>query len=172
MLTTVVASQTVFDRAIAASRAVGEEINLPGLHANLDATLDGWLSEAWESVESALKSAFVHGKAQAKDFIESSRKKIEQLLLEAGTRSRELHALVLEKMRTFMNSFLNDSVALMPESLTVGSRTLNVTKLTCKQKINLGGKLEANLLKLCELVSEGEFEVEVEYGLDGPKSGI
>ena len=55
-----------------------------------------------------------------------------------------------------MNDFLNGALTLMPDKLVVGTRSLSVTSITCKQKINLGGKLETDLLKLCELVSEGD----------------
>lgn len=165
MLTTVAASQAVLDHALTASRVIGTEITIQGLHADLDATLNGWLAEAWDSVERAIKGAFIHGREHAQDLIEISRKRIEQILEEAGNRGRELHALLLERMRAFMNDFLNGALTLMPDKLVVGTRSLSVTSITYKQKINLGGKLETNLLKLCELVSEGEFEVEVEYGL-------
>jgi hypothetical protein len=177
MLQVIIASQSVFDHAIEASRAVGKEADRvvskavnPGLRTNLDGTLHGWASEAWESVEKALKSAFVHGREHASGVIESSQKVIERLLAEAGTRSLELHALLLDKMRAFMSSFLKDALTLTPKTLAIGDQSLNIIKLTCKQKIKLGGKLESNLLSLAELVSEGEFEVEVEYGIDAHSS--
>jgi hypothetical protein len=126
MLTTFVASRSIFDHAIAASRAIGPEIGTQGLHSDLDATLDGLLCEAWDSVEHALKGAFVYGRDHVKDLIEVSRTRIEQLLEQAGNRARELHSLLLERMREFMHTFLNDALTLMPDSLLVGTRFLTV----------------------------------------------
>lgn len=167
MITTLNASDQILDAALDASRKAGfGGRKLTGLNADLDNTLRGRLQEVWDSVEEAIRKAFVEGKQQARSLIEDSQRQIEELLKQAGAKARDLHASLLERMRVFVREFLGGALAMMPESIPIGAGRMKVKGFTCAQKIHLGGKLEVNLFKLCELVSEGEFEVTVEYGLE------
>jgi len=164
MNTTITASYAALDNAIQAARQIGAGGKIKGMAAPLGTSLLGSVNEAWETIEAGLKEAFLMGREKAIELIQVTRIKIEGLLQQAGQQAAEVHRLLLEKIQGFLKAFINSTIALLPGEISAGGRQFPILTVTLAQRISLGGKLELSLTKVFEMVSEGELEVEVEYG--------
>lgn len=163
MITTVSITAATLEEALATSRNITPSVLQPGLRADLDATLEGYLISAWDAIERTVRDAFMRGRDGAQLAWEDCQQKLAQLLERAGAQAKKLHALVLERLRTLLRELISHALSLVPDTLQIGSRALIVDGINCTQKLTLGGKLEVNVAKLCELVAEGEIEIEVSY---------
>lgn len=160
---TTVASRADFEQALLAARAVGPVAVGTSLNAAADAGLLGRLDEVWDSIEAALKRGYKFGAARAQELFDSAVEKAEQLIAEAGSKANELHQLLLEKLRVFVNNLINSALQRMPDTVALGGRTFKISKVSCSQKIVLTGAITTNIAEVFSLAASGELEVAAEY---------
>jgi hypothetical protein len=168
---TVIATPTreIFDNAIQAGRNAGQATAVgTGLNASLLASLQGRVNSAWSEITDMLDKAFIYGRAKIEEAYDASIAKINSLLDQAGGQVQLLHALLMDKIRAFMRTFLEGALGLLPREIVAGGVALSMKSMTFTQSIKVGGSIEANLMALASLVSEGEIGIASEYGIAAP----
>lgn len=160
---TAVANRADFEQALQAARAVGPVTVGTSLNAAADAGLLGRLDEVWDNVEAALKRGYKFGADAARSLFDTAVEKARQLIAEAGNKANDLHQLLLEKLRVFVNGLINNALQRMPETVTFGARTFKVARISCSQKVVLTGSITTNLAEVFSLAASGELEVAAEY---------
>lgn len=160
---TTVASRADFEQALQAARAVGPVTVGTSLNAAADAGLLGRLDEVWDSIEAALKRGYKFGADGARELYDTAVEKAKQLIAEAGSKANELHQLLLEKLRVFVNGLINSALQRMPDSVAFAGRTFKISRVSCSQKIVLTGAITTNIAEAFSLAASGELEVAAEY---------
>jgi hypothetical protein len=159
-----VASRPDFEKALQAARAVGPVVGGTNLNAVADAGLLGRLDEVWDTIEAALKKGYKFGADRAREMFDAAVEKAERLIEEAGSKANDLHQLLLEKLRVFVNALINSALQRMPDTLALAGKTFRISKVSCSQKIVLTGSITTNMMEVFSLAASGELEVAAEYG--------
>src|ERR1044071_1277203 len=95
-----------FERALEAARRVNR-IQIPhGLAAPLEGSLKGRVAEVWDSIETALRVAYTRGREAATALMDKAITELDKVVSEAGTRAQEVHSLLLERLNTYVKSFV------------------------------------------------------------------
>jgi hypothetical protein len=163
---TVIGDQQDFEQAIKAARKVDESKTSTNLNAIADAGLLGRLDGVWDTIETALREGYRFGRDLAKGALDMAIEKAEQLIKEAGTRAREIHAALLQKLQTFVKTFITNALARVPTTISIGERNYNITKVTCTQKLVMTGSIKVNITEVFSIASNGELEVAVDYSVE------
>lgn len=177
-ITTIITpTREIFDRALKAGREAGQATRLgTGMNAPLLASLQGKVDTAWSEIQKMLYQASIYGRAKVQETLEATIAKLNALLASAGDQVREFHDLVMEKIRSFVRSFFEQTLALLPTSISTsassGGVTMVMSGMTFTQKLKIGGSIEASLTAAASLLSEGEIEVASEYKIPAPTGTV
>lgn len=154
-----------FEAALHASSEVGPGDILTGLAAPIDSALWGRISQAWDSVEHALRQAYQHGLEFAQDAVNKAIAATEQVLQTAGTRARDAHEAFLSRLQQYLTVVLNSALARVAGAVTVAERTFTLDQIELSNKISLTGSLKVNITEIAALTGAGEITVVARYGL-------
>jgi hypothetical protein len=114
----------------------------------------------------ALRRGYEFGSDIARGLLEKAIAQAEQLITEAGSRARDVHEALLQKLQVFVQSFTNNVLRRIPTSITVGVLNYNISKVTCTQKLVMTGSIKMNLTEVFSLTSNGELQVAVDYVIE------
>src|SRR5262249_49412472 len=149
MTAAAVPTRAIFDMALKAGRQAGQATTIEtGLNAPLLAALQGKVDKAWNEIAKTLDKAFIYGRAKVQEALDASVQTINSLLASAGEQVQLMHQLLLEKLQAFMRKFLEQTIGLLPATVSASGVTLNIAGMTFTQKLKLGGSIEANLAAL------------------------
>lgn len=162
----VIANRKVFEEALEAARRTGYGPDTVDLNAVVGATLLGRLEDTWDTIESALRRGYEFGREKAKAALDKAITEAEQLLTEAGRRASDIHELLLEKMRGFVQTLVANTFALVPPTISIGNQNYKIEKLTYSWKMLMTGSIQMNLVMVFSLASGGEFGVTVDYAVE------
>ncbi len=95
----VIADQQVFINAIQDAEQVNKVAALQGLNAPMDSSIQGRLDEAWDEIKGLLKHCMEDGKEKTKALHEKVQQRVEELIKESGSHSRQVEALLKERIR-------------------------------------------------------------------------
>jgi len=165
----IVASREDLDQALKQARALGPVDQNTHLNAPVNAGLLGRLETVWDSIEAALRKGYKLGADAARDALANAIADAEQLIAEAGALARECQETLLEKLQVFVKAFINSALKRVPDALPIGGREFRISKVTCTQKLVLGGSLSTNVTEVFSMTSNGELELAVDYEVDGIK---
>lgn len=152
-----------FEAALAAARDEGQTRGYRGLAAPLDGGMLGKISEVWESVERALRDAYVHGREHARQALDDAVTRAENLLREAGTKARDVHQALLAKIQTYLSRLIDAALGQVRRIILVENSQLELDALEVSQSISLTGSIKASLSEIVALTSEGQLTVTASY---------
>jgi hypothetical protein len=152
-----------FEAALAVAREEGSVRAYPGLSAPLDGSLLGKISEVWESVERALRDAFIQGMDYAREALDDAVRGAERLIQTAGTRAKDVHQALLAKIQSYLSRLVDAALSQVRSTLAVGNTKLELDALEVSQSISLTGSVKAALTELVALTSTGELTVTASY---------
>ncbi|KQP45020.1 hypothetical protein [Pseudorhodoferax sp. Leaf274] len=165
MTNLLVLDDTIFQNALRAARAMGNDTPLPVgvLNSPLGDDASYWVNRLWDAAETALTRAYRDGRAAAQPLID----KLAVQLQEAGTavagRFADISASLTEKLNAYLQAAIDGALARVRPFITIGGERLALQKVGVEQKISLSGSLKASLESLCEFVADGEFAISTEY---------
>jgi hypothetical protein len=152
-----------FESALAAARDEGSVHAYPGLSAPLAGGLVGKISEVWESVERALREAFVYGAERANEALGTAVASAEALIKGAGTRAKDVHQALLAKIQVYLSGLLDAALRQVRKTVEVGGGMLALDGLEVSQRVSLTGSVKAALTEIVALTSAGELTVTAHY---------
>lgn len=152
-----------FEAALTAARDEGVTHSYPGLAAPLDGILKGWVSEAWESIEKALRDAFTHGSEYSRQALDAAVTRAEQLIQDAGIRARDVRQALLAKIQAYMSQFVDAALSQVRGTVQAGNTQLELDALEISQSVSLTGSIKASLSEIVGLTSEGQLSVTASY---------
>src|SRR4051812_39190668 len=153
-----------FEAALASARNVGADGNLPGMAAPLDSGLWGRISEAWDTVERALRQAVQYGLDAARQGVDDAVSAAEGLVRAAGHRARDVHEALLARLQDYLAHLLDSALSRVRQAVVVGGATLALTGVELSQKISLTGSLKVTITDVAALTGAGEVTVLARYG--------
>ena len=156
-----------FEVALTAARDEGLTRTYPGLSAPLDGTLLGKISEVWESVEIALRDAYVYGSERAREALDTAVSHAENLIRGAGTRAKDVHQALLAKIQTYVSRLIDAALSQVRRTIQVGDSRLALDELEVSQSVSLTGSIKASLSEIVALTSEGQLTVTASYKTAG-----
>jgi hypothetical protein len=162
-----------FEVALTAARDEGTTRTYPGLSAPLDGTLLGKISEVWESVEVALRDAYVYGSERAREALETATRSAENLIRGAGARAKDVQQALLAKIQTYVSRLIDVALSQVRRTIQVGDSWLELDALEIGQSVSLSGSIKASLSEIVALTSEGQVTVTASYkvGAVSPAAG-
>jgi hypothetical protein len=163
----VIADQSVFTNAIRQAEQVSNVTTMSGLMAPLDTTVQGRLDEAWGEITSLLKRCVEGGREKTVALYETVQLRVEQLIKESGSRSHDLEAVLIERLRQYQATFIDGMFKQVKSEVRIGATVLCISQIELNQKISLGGTLKACLTEAVALTSSGEMEVSATYTIPG-----
>ena len=152
-----------FEAALSAARAEGAAQAYVGLSASLDGGLLGKISEVWESVEQALRDAFVHGMDYARAALDKAVSNADSLIQNAGVRAKDVHQALLSKVQAYLSRLVDAALSQVRKIVEVGGTQLQLDALEVSQRISLTGSIKASFTELVALTSAGELTVSASY---------
>jgi hypothetical protein len=152
-----------FEIALSAARDVGVVRGYKGLSAPLDGSLLGKIAEVWESVEQALRDAFVHGMERGQATLDKAVSSAESLIQGAGARAKDVHQALLAKIQTYLARLVDAAISQVRRIVEVGDTQLELDGLEVSQRISLTGSIKAALTEIVALTSTGELTVTASY---------
>jgi hypothetical protein len=156
-----------FEAALSAARDEGSVRSYPGLSAPLDGSLLGKISEVWESVERALREAFIHGMDYAREALDQAVSSAENLIKNAGVRAKDVHQALLAKLQEYLSRLVDAALSQVRRIIEVGDIQLELDALEVSQRISLTGSIKASLTEIVALTSAGELTVGASYKIAG-----
>lgn len=156
-------SKSIIDTALHRARTLDENSPLSGLNAPLDADVSGLLSQAWDYVEALAHVAFQNGKELARDAIESTIKKLNDLFEVLGEQASDAIELFKAKLREYYQGVIDGVLSLISSEILIGGKSMSVSKVQLAQKFSLGGNWKMALTDIISLTANGEYSVSVEY---------
>lgn len=158
-----IGSREVFEQALEAARATRYAPNTVDLNSVADAALLGRFSDAWDTIEYALRKGYEIGRNKAKAALDEAIAQAEQLLSQAGDRAGDVQDLLLQHLQQFVQKFITGALTLLPSTVTIGTQNYKIAKVTCTQKVLMTGSIQASLTTVFALASSGELGVAVDY---------
>jgi hypothetical protein len=158
----VLADRDIFEHAIEAAEQVGRGGKLKGLNAP-DASLSGWLSEAWDAIREALASAREAGTAAVKELAEQSWLTVQSVLTRAGERADQLRELLIARLREYQRRFVDELMQQFRSEMTVGTSRLTLTQVRVSQKVSVCNSVKASMHEVIALTAQGELSIEASY---------
>lgn len=152
-----------FETALTAARDEGITRDYPGLSAPLDGILNGRVSEVWESVETALRDAFIHGKEYSRQALDTAVTRAEQFIQGAGNRAKDVRQALLAKIQAYLSQFVDAALSQVRGTVKVGEAELELDALEISQSVSLTGSIKASLSEIVGLTSEGQLSVTASY---------
>jgi hypothetical protein len=152
-----------FEAALTAARDEGQTRTYPGLAAPLDGGLLGQISEVWESVERALRDAYVQGREYSRQALDTAISSAERLIQSAGARARDVHQALLGKIQTYVSGLIDTALSQVRRIVQVGDTQLELDALEVSQSVSLTGSIKASLSEIVALTSEGQLTVSASY---------
>jgi F0F1-type ATP synthase membrane subunit b/b' len=162
-------SRQGFEAALDAARDTGSGGNYAGLEAPLAGGLQGKIAEAWESIERALREAYMHGREYARAALDKAIDTADSLIQNAGARARDVHQALLDKIRTYLSDFVDAALNQVRKTIRVEDVELRLDAIEVSQSISLNGSIKASLTEIVALTSEGQLTVAASYK-HGPMS--
>src|SRR3990172_3806602 len=132
-----ITSPEIFEQALKAARNAGQSDDVRGLAASLDASLLGRIEEVWDSIEIALRQGYQLGKEKAQALLDNAVAKAEQIVKDAGIKGREVHHILIEKLRAYHQEFIRSALSRFPSLIEVGGKQYKIDTLSFTQKIVL-----------------------------------
>ncbi len=111
------------------------------------------ISEVWESVERALRDAFIHGMDHARVALDAAVSGAERLIQSAGTRTKDVHQALLAKIQSYLSRLVDAARSRVRSTLAVGNTKLELDALEVSQSISLTGSVKAALTEIVALTS-------------------
>ena len=164
MIASVAIDSAQFQQALTAARKVGDGEPLTGLAAPLDATLLGKITEAWDSVEAALRDAYRNGRDAARDVLDKAVVKAEELVRSAGRRAMDVQEAILERANAYVDSMVTQALGRIRPTVLVGGRELSIRSVDIAQSVTMSGSLKVAITDLFTLTAEGQVSVTANYG--------
>ncbi|QJW37139.1 hypothetical protein [Cellulosimicrobium protaetiae] len=153
-----------FEDALAHAGALGAGgDDLAGLSAPADGGFLGKLSEVWESIERALREAFVHGAERATAARDAAVALAERCMEEAGRRARDVHQALLSRLQDYVGTLVDTMLARLRPAFAVGGSDLTLDSVDVNQRISFTGSLKAAITEVVALTSSGELTVSAGY---------
>ncbi|MBD8079316.1 hypothetical protein [Cellulosimicrobium arenosum] len=152
-----------FDAALAHARRFGDGGDFPGLAAPADGSFLGRVAEAWESVERALREAFVHGRDRAQELSEAAVRAAQRCMDEAGRRARDVHQALLGKIQDYLTRLVDTVLGRLRPTLLVGGVAMSLESVDMSQRLALSGSLKAAITEVVSLTAAGELTVSASY---------
>ncbi|MDA8318393.1 MAG: hypothetical protein M0030_01060 [Actinomycetota bacterium] len=152
-----------FEAALATAREEGAVAAYPGLAAPLDGALRGKIAEVWESIENALRDAFMHGTEYARQAMDKAVSSADALIRSAGSRAKDVHQALLSKVQAYLSRFVDAALAQVRPAIEVGGGRLELDGLEVSQSISLAGSIKASLIELVTLTADGNLTVTARY---------
>jgi len=160
---TIIADRRDFEHAVKAVSALDTSTLSTSLNAVKDASLLGQIDSVWDDILTALRKGYEFGSEKARDLLNQAITHAEQLLLEAGSRARDVQDALLQKLQVWVQDFISSALKRVPTAIALGDLTYNITKVTCTQKLVMTGSIKMNLTEVFALTSNGELQVAVDY---------
>jgi|SRR5215471_5667059 len=158
----VLADADGFERALAQARATHGKA-LKGLAAPASGALAGIIAEAWDAIEGALRKAFVWGADRARETIDAATALTESLAEKAGNQAREFQDALLQRLRTFQNGFVEDTLARVRSTIVLGETTMSLENVELTHKVMLTSSLKAAITEICSLAANTETAIVARY---------
>jgi hypothetical protein len=152
-----------FEAALNAARDEGSVRAYPGLSAPLDGSWLGKIAEVWESVEQALRDAFVHGMDYARDSLGKAVSSAESLIQGAGVRAKDVHQAFLAKIQAYLARLVDAALSQVRRIVEVDGTQLELDELEVSQTVSLTGSVKAALTEIVALTADGELTVTASY---------
>jgi hypothetical protein len=152
-----------FEAALDAARDEGSIRAYSGLSAPLDGSWLGKISEVWESVEQALRDAFVDGVEHSRDALDKAVSRAQSLIQGAGARARDVQEALLEKIQAYLSRLVDAALSQVRRIVEVGGIQLELDELELNQKVSLSGSVKAALTEIVALTADGELTVTASY---------
>jgi hypothetical protein len=164
VITVGIVSRQGFEEALDAARDQSfDGRSYAGLEAPLAGGLIGKIAEAWESIERALRDAYVHGTEYARAALDKAVMTSESLIQSAGPRARDVHQAILEKIRSYLTRFVDEALSQVRKTIRVGDAELQLETVEVSQSVSLAGSIQASLTQIVALTSEGQLTVSASY---------
>jgi hypothetical protein len=138
-------------------------MELDGLASVIGANLLGRVEEVWDSIESALRQAFLFGRDEASQLMNAATEKVEQLLKEAGQKAREIQDAILERLHAFTEALFQGMLSRITTTMKIGASEFTLRSVKLNQKLVATGSVKTNLAEVLSLAANGEIEVNAEY---------
>jgi F0F1-type ATP synthase membrane subunit b/b' len=158
-----VVTRQEFEAALKAADDEGKDGNYAGLHAPLDAGLRGKIAEVWNSIKSALRGAYVHGKEESQLALDKAVAQAESLIASAGAHARDVQQALQDKISRYLSRFVDAALSQVKATVRVGGADLRLDAVEVSQSISLTGSLKASLQEIVGLTSEGQLTVNASY---------
>ena len=152
-----------FEAALNAARDEGSVRAYSGLSAPLDGSLLGKISEVWESVEQALRDAFVYGTDHAREALDKAVSSAQNLIQGAGSRAKDVQQALLAKTQAYLSRLVDAALSQVRRIVEVGDTQLELDALEVSQRVSLTGSVKAALTEIIALTSAGELTVTASY---------
>ena len=152
-----------FEAALAAARQEDPVRAYAGLAAPPDGALRGKIAEVWESVENALRDAFIHGTEYARQALDKAVSSADALMRSVGARAKDVHQALLAKVQAYLARFVDAALAQVRSTIEVGGGRLELDGLEVSQSISLSGSIKASLIELVALTADGNLTVTARY---------
>ncbi|MCB7137658.1 hypothetical protein [Cellulosimicrobium marinum] len=154
-----------FEASLAHARRFGSTGDYPGLAAPADGGFLGRVADAWEAVERALRTAFVHGLERAQELRDTAVRTAQECMDGAGKRARDVHQALLGKIQDYLTTLVDTVLARLRPTVVVGGVTLSLRSVDLSQRLSLSGSLKAAITEVVALTSSGELGVGASYGV-------
>ena len=158
-----------FETALSAAHDEGVVRDYKGLSAPLDGSLVGKVAEVWESVEQALRDAFVNGMEHARPALDKAVSSAKSLIHGAGARAKDVHQALLAKIQTYLARLVDAAISQVRRVIEVGNTQLELKGLEVSQRISLTGSLKASLTEGERLANVLQLAVKQHYGIRSEK---
>jgi hypothetical protein len=161
-----IVSEDLHLSALRVAEKLGEQGLLSArlLNAPLDDETSSWITRIWDSVESALNTAYHSGIEEARFHISEAAEEISELGSSLKRRANEVRAAIAAKLDAYLQAVIDGALRRVRSSVNIGGRTLELSKVSIEQKVTFSGSLKASLEEICEFVAEGELSLSAEYG--------
>jgi hypothetical protein len=158
-----IVSRQEFEAALEAANDEGLDGNYAGLNAPLDAGWLGKIAGVWDSIERALRTAYVHGSEQAQLALDKAVTRAESLITSAGALARDVHQALLDKIYTYLSRFVDAALSQVKATVRVGGSELQLDSVEVSQSVSLTGSIKASLQEIVSLTAEGQLTVMASY---------
>jgi hypothetical protein len=163
METVVLASHDRFEQAVAAASRIGRGEAVEGLAASVDAAVLGRVEEAWDGIVAALREGFRYGREKAAALLDAAVERTEQIIQEAGARGREVHEILLQRLREYAQETMHSTLAQVPATIQLGGGSYSLTTVNLTHKLVVTGSVKTNLMEAFSLAASREIEISAEY---------
>lgn len=165
---TAVLGRDQFERALAAASSVGTgRTPVTGLAVPLE---PGWrerVAAAWDAIATALREAFERGRDVAAGLVDAAVRAAEDCVREAGERAGDVQQALLQRLQTYLAALIDEALAQVRPSVTVGEATLPLQSVQITQEIATSGSLKAAITELVAVTAEGRLGLSAVYGVGG-----